>query len=61
MITYLSMLLLAFTSILMPDLSEAVKMAFYAPGGLFEILIGLWLLIKGINVEYWNLRASRVS
>lgn len=52
MLTYLSMLLLAFTSILMPNLSEAVKMALYAPGGLFEIIIGLWLLVKGINVEH---------
>lgn len=36
-------------------------MALYAPGGLFEIIIGLWLLVKGINVEYWNSVASRVS
>jgi hypothetical protein len=58
MLTYLSMLLLAFASILLPDLSETIKMAFYAPGGLFEITIGLWLLIKGINVEQWKGRAS---
>lgn len=50
MLTYLSMLLLAFASIL-SNLSESVKIAFYAPGGLFEICIGLWLLVKGINVE----------
>jgi hypothetical protein len=57
-LTYLSMLILAFTSILLPNLSETIKMAFYAPGGLFEIIIGMWLLIKGINVEQWNARAS---
>ena len=51
MLTYLSMLLLAFTSILVPTLPESAKMALYAPGGLFEICIGLWLLIKGINVH----------
>ena len=57
-LTYLSMLILAFTSILLPNISETIKMAFYAPGGLFEIIIGMWLLIKGINVEQWNARAS---
>ena len=51
MITYLSMLILAIVSILSPDLPESTKMIFYAPGGLFEVIIGLWLLIKGINVE----------
>jgi hypothetical protein len=51
MITYLSMLTLALVSILSPSLPESVKMIFYAPGGLFEVIIGLWLLIKGVNVE----------
>ena len=50
-LTYLSMLLLAFARILIPDLSETFKMAFYVPGGLFEIIIGLWLLINGVNVS----------
>ena len=54
MLTYLSMLILAFASILIPGLSESTKMIFYAPGGIFEIIIGLWLLIKGINVEQLN-------
>jgi len=58
MFTYLSMLILAMTSILIPNLSETVKMAFYAPGGLFEIIIGLWLLVKGINIEQWKVYAS---
>ena len=61
MFTYLSMLLLAAASILMPDISDEVKMVFYVPGGLFEIIIGLWLLVKGINVEYRDLHSSRVS
>ena len=51
MITYLSMLILALVSIHLPNLSESAKMIFYAPGALFEIIIGLWLLIKGVNVE----------
>jgi hypothetical protein len=50
-ITYLSMLILALVSILSPSLPESTKMIFYAPGGLFEIAIGLWLLIKGVNVQ----------
>jgi hypothetical protein len=56
-ITYLSMLILALASILTPDFPESVKMIFFAPGGLFEILIGFWLLIKGVNVEQWKKRA----
>jgi hypothetical protein len=51
MITYLSMLILALVSILSPSLPESVKMIFYAPGGLFEVIIGLWLLIKGVKVQ----------
>jgi hypothetical protein len=27
------------------------QIIFWAPSGLFEIIIGLWLLIKGINVQ----------
>ncbi len=57
MLTYLSMLILAFVSILLPNLPETIEMAFYAPGGLFEIIFGLWLLIKGVNVEQWEKRA----
>lgn len=51
MLTYLSMLILAIVSILVPDILESTKMIFYAPGGLFEIIIGLWLLIKGVKIE----------
>ena len=51
MLTYLSMLILSFASILLTNFPEAIKMAFYAPGGLFEIIFGLWLLIKGVNVQ----------
>ncbi len=61
MATYASMLILALTSILLPNLPETAKMAFYAPGGLFEIVIGLWLLIKGVNVECWEKRAFESS
>jgi hypothetical protein len=49
-LTYLIMLLLSFTSILTP-ISDSVKLVFYAPGGLFEIFLGFWLLIKGVNLQ----------
>jgi hypothetical protein len=50
MITYFSMLILSTVSILMP-VAESTKMIFFVPGGIFELLFGLWLLIKGVNVE----------
>ena len=56
MLTYLSMLILAIVSILVPDIPESTKMLFYTPGGLFEIIIGFWLLIKGLNVEHLSYR-----
>ena len=51
MITYITMLIVSFASILSPDITETTKMFFYAPGGLFEIIFGLWLLIMGIKVK----------
>ena len=50
--TYLTMLLLSFTSLLSPNFPETIKMVFYVPGGLFELIFGFWLLLKGINVNY---------
>ena len=61
MLTYLSMLILSFVSILSPNLPQAIKMAFYAPGGLFELIFGLWLLIKGVNVEQWEKHIKEAS
>lgn len=48
-VTYLTMLLLSFASLITP-ITESTRMLFYAPGGLFEIIIGFWLLVKGVNV-----------
>lgn len=50
-ITYLSMLIISFISLLSPDLPPSVKMIFYAPGGLFELIFGFWLLIKGVKIQ----------
>ena len=52
-VTYLVMLLLSFASILTP-ISETIKLAFYAPGGLFELILGFWLLVKSVKVESLN-------
>jgi hypothetical protein len=49
-LTYLSMLVIAFLSVLLPDFPESIKMIFFIPGGLFEIIIGLRLFIKGIKL-----------
>ncbi len=49
-----------FASILF-HLSESTKMIFYVPGGLFEIIFGFWLLIKGINIQEWEKRALESS
>ena len=50
--TYLSMLLLSFVSLLLPNIPENYKMIFYVPGGLFELIFGFWLLIKGVKLNY---------
>jgi hypothetical protein len=34
-----------------------LQIVFHVPGILFEVIIGLWLLIKGVNVEQWEKRA----
>jgi hypothetical protein len=52
-LTYLMMFILSFMSIVIP-ISETTKMAFYAPGGLFELIFGFWLLIKSVNVHQWR-------
>jgi len=57
MLTYLSMLILSFASVLF-YIPAATKLAIYAPGGLFEILIGFWLLFKGVNIEQWEKHAK---
>jgi hypothetical protein len=54
MVTYMIMLILSFVSILVPNISESTKLIFYAPGGLFEIVVGLWLLVKGIDLAQWK-------
>ena len=51
MFTYISMLLLSLISILFPDVPGIIEIVLYGAGTLFELTIGLWLVIKGVNVQ----------
>lgn len=51
MLTYISMLTLGFTSMLVTELPETIKMSLYVPGGLFELIFGFWLLFKGVIIH----------
>src|SRR5574341_282166 len=42
-LTYLTMLILSFVNILLPNLPEMIAIVLYTPGALFEVIIGLWL------------------
>lgn len=45
--TYSSMLVLALVSILVPDHPLMLETVLYSAGGAFELIFGLWLLVKG--------------
>lgn len=49
--TYLSMLFLALVSIVIPDHPLVLETVFYSAGAAFELVFGLWLLVKGVEVE----------
>jgi Domain of unknown function (DUF4386) len=49
--TYLSMIVLSAISILFPNHPEMLEIVFYSLGGLFEIIFGFWLLVKGVKIE----------
>jgi hypothetical protein len=59
--TYATMLLLGVVSMLVPDLPQSVKIAFFTPGGMFELVIGVWLLTKGVKVDYWQTTVPELS
>lgn len=52
--TYISMFILGFLNILIPDRPGMIETVLFSFGGLFEVVFGFWLLIKGINIEKWN-------
>jgi hypothetical protein len=47
--TYVSMAAVALGGLLVPELDEATKMLVYAPGGVFELVFGIWLAIRGVD------------
>ena len=51
MFTYLSMLILSIISILFPESPDQLEIVLYGLGTLFELIIGFWLLNKGVNIQ----------
>ena len=49
-LTYLSMIILSFIGLLFPEYPDTIEIALYGLGTLFELTIGFWLLIKGVNL-----------
>ncbi len=49
-VTYLTMFALSLTSLMAP-ISEETRLLFYAPGVVFEVTVGCWLLIKGVRLH----------
>jgi hypothetical protein len=49
--TYLSMIILSFISILLPNHPAMIEIILYSLGGFFELIFGFWLLFKGVNVS----------
>ncbi|MGB5545167.1 MAG: DUF4386 domain-containing protein [Polyangiales bacterium] len=52
---------LALVSILFPNHPLMLANVFYGVGALFELVLGLWLLFKGVDLEQWNKFAPHVS
>lgn len=47
LLTYVTMLVVSVISLLDPAFPESIKIAVFAPGGIFELLVGLYLLVRG--------------
>jgi len=56
--TYLSMLGLALVSILFPNHPLMLANVLYGVGASFELVLGLWLLFKGVDLQQWDSRAA---
>ena len=52
--TYVSMLLLALISILFPSHPLMLEHVLYGVGGSFELIFGLWLVFKGVDLQQWD-------
>ena len=52
--TYLSMLFLGTVSILFPSHPLMLEHVLYGVGGSFELVFGLWLVFKGVDLQQWD-------
>ncbi|MCA8913468.1 MAG: DUF4386 domain-containing protein [Planctomycetes bacterium] len=57
-VTYASMFGLGLLSILWADHPSIIEITLYGAGTLFEVSVGLWLLVKAIDVRKWELCVS---
>lgn len=57
-VTYASMVALAVTSVLWPGHPVLIETVLYVAGTLFEVSIGLWLLVKAVDVDRWRAYAG---
>jgi hypothetical protein len=55
--TYVSMLVLAFVSVVWPSHPAMFETLLYALGSVFELTIGFWLLFKGVDGQQWDTHA----
>jgi hypothetical protein len=46
------------SSFLNPDLAKALGVFIYLPGGVAELAITLWLIVRGLNPRLWDARAA---
>lgn len=60
-LSYVLMLFWPFINILVPNYPAILETIIIAPGALFEITIGFWLLFKGINLNQEDNRALDAS
>ena len=51
------MLIWPFVNILVPDYAAMIQGASFAPAIIIELIIGGWLLLKGVNVQHQDNKA----
>jgi hypothetical protein len=51
----------SFADFLKPSLGNALGLYIVAPGALAELLLTLWLLVMGVNVQRWKEQASAAA
>ncbi len=49
--SFLLMLIYPFLEILLPSPTAVIEIICFTPGTLFEVIIGLWLIFKGVNFQ----------